>query len=182
MNRWIALVFAAALAVSLLQPSTASVSAVGQAKPGRVAPSPNLCLAGTPSLGWCGDGGPATRAKPAEPVDIAAAPDGSLVVADRGNNVIRRISPTGTIETIAGTGMRGGPSKRVVASRARFRSPAAVAVDTDGSVLVADTDNRALRRVSTNGVVSVVARGLRGMTDVIVDGRSYLVSSGALHR
>src|SRR4051794_5873711 len=137
--------------------------------PPAVDPSPNICLAGTGSLGWCGDGGPARKAKLAAPRDVAVAADGSLVVADTGNQVIRRIAADGTISTIAGFGVRGPAVPRVSARRARFRNPAGVAVDRDGSVLVADTGNHALRRVGLTGVVTTIAgHGLTRPTDVAV--------------
>ena len=158
-----------AAAATVLLAGGAAAWAQVRSTPPDVDPSPNICLAGTGSIGWCGDGGPARRAKLAAPRDVAVAADGSLVVADTGNQVIRRIAPDGTIATIAGFGVRGAAVPRVSARRARFRNPAAVAVDRDGSVLVADTGNHALRRIDPNGVVTTVAR--RGMvrpTDVVV--------------
>src|SRR5207244_1030345 len=52
--------------------------------------------------GYSGDGGPAIKAKLYWPTSLVLAPDGSLYFSDQGNYVIRRISPTGTISTVAG--------------------------------------------------------------------------------
>jgi sugar lactone lactonase YvrE len=155
-------------------------TAVGTAVPPAVSPSPSVCLPGTGSFGWCGDGGPATRAKLTRPRDVAVANDGSLIVADTQNQVIRRIDADGTIETIAGHGVRGGASRRVAAARATFRDPGGVAIDSDGSVLVADTGNHALRRIDASGQVTVVAGGLSNAADVVVlpDGGYAVSASG----
>ena len=132
----------------------------------------------------CGDDGPAWRAKLAAPRDVAAAPDGSLVVADTGNQVIRRIAADGTISTIAGFGVRGPAAARVErgargsATRPAWRSTAT------GSVLVADTGNHALRRIAVTGVVTtIVSRRLVRPTDVVVlpDG-GYAVADPGAHR
>ena len=61
-------------------------------------------VAGTGQRGFEGDGGPATAAKLASPMGIAAAPDGTLYVADVGNYRLRRIDTSGTITTVAGNG------------------------------------------------------------------------------
>lgn len=142
-----------------------------------------MCLAGTGSFGWCGDGGVATRAKLARPHDVALAPDGSLIVADTANQVIRRVDPDGTIVTIAGTGARGAAVPTRAAS-ARFREPSGVAIDQDGSVLVADTGNDALRRIDVDGrVTTVVGRRLSSPTDVAVLGtNAYAVADTGNHR
>jgi hypothetical protein len=153
------------------------------AAPPPVAPSPNVCLRGTGSLGWCGDGGPATRAKLARPGDVAVAPDGALVVADTQNQVIRRIDTAGVITTIAGTGARGRAPGSVSARRATFRYPRGVAVDGDGSVLVADSGNDALRRIDGSGWVTTIAAGLRGVADVVVAAPGeYLVAAAGEDR
>ena len=163
-------VVVAALAAGLAAPCPA----FGQVPVGR--PSPNICLLGTGSRGWCGDGGPARTAKLAHPRDVAVAPDGALVIADMDNQVIRRVNPDGRIVTLAGTGLRGNAEDRVDAESATFRNPMGVAIDLDGSVLVADTGNQSLRRIGTDGVVRIVRRGLAEPSDVVVlpDG-SYVV-------
>lgn len=59
-------------------------------------------FAGTGNRGFGGDNGPATKADLATPSDLALAPDGSLYVADRDNNRIRKVLRNGTIVTVAG--------------------------------------------------------------------------------
>jgi hypothetical protein len=130
-----------------------------------------VCLPGTGSFGWCGDGGRATRAKLARPFDVALAPSGALIVADTLNQVIRRIDASGRIATIAGFGTRGDAVRRTSAAAARFREPSGVAVDEDGSILVADAGNNAIRRIRLDGTVStLVDDGLSNPTDIVVLG------------
>lgn len=137
------------------------VLAAAQQLPGLVAPAPNACLPGTGSQSWCGDGGLATRAKLAFPTDVAVAPDGTLVIADAANNVIRRVTPDGVIGTLAGNGVwpKRRPRSVEPAARPRFAGPRAVAVAPDGTVLVADAGNSAIRRISHDGRVTLVLGG-----------------------
>jgi RHS repeat-associated protein len=109
----------------------------------------------------CGDGGSAGQAALANPAGIAAAPDGTLYIADQFDNRVRRVSADGTINTAAGTGRPclptatcgdGGP-----ATQAQLNSPDAVAVGPDGSLYIADAGNQRIRRVTPDGVISTVA-------------------------
>jgi hypothetical protein len=165
------LVAATALAATRSEPPRPS-------SPPNAAPAPNVCLAGTGSFGWCGDGGRATDAKLARPLDVAPAPSGSVIVADTANQVIRRIDSDGRIATIAGSGAVGPAVQRTGATSARFSDPSAVAIDQDGAVLVMDTGNGALRRIDTKGTVTTVARGpFSAALDVAVVGsREYAVA------
>lgn len=109
-------------------------------------------LGGTP--GWAD--GTGTAARFASPVGLASAPGGAVVVADSDNHVVRRVAADGTVTTLAGTpGMRGGIDGP--AATARFNYPLGVAVAADGSVLVADGSNHAIRRIGTDGQVTTVA-------------------------
>jgi sugar lactone lactonase YvrE/murein DD-endopeptidase MepM/ murein hydrolase activator NlpD len=108
--------------------------------------------------------GDASTARLIDPFGVATAPDGTLFVADGGDNPrILRISPDGAMRTMAG-GRRGfadgdGP-------QARFDSPSGVAIDRDGVLYVADTANHAIRRVTPDGHVTTLAGdGLAGDAD-----------------
>lgn len=84
---------------------------------------------------------------------LAAAADGGCLVADATR--LRRVSPDGRVETVAGAGpgFRDGP-----ASTARFGAIHAVSAAPDGAVVVLDRENDAIRLVSTTGVVSTLLR------------------------
>ncbi|MDP9442618.1 MAG: hypothetical protein M3P34_10680, partial [Actinomycetota bacterium] len=66
-------------------------------------------IAGNGDRGFSGDGGPAIDASLAGPSDVAVTAEGSVLIADQGNNRIRKVSPGGNITTVAGTGA-GDPS------------------------------------------------------------------------
>ncbi len=105
-------------------------------------------FAGTGSPGYTGDGGPAVEARLSGPYDLVMASDGTIFVADSGNDVIRAIASDGTISTVAGTGSRGFSGDRGPASRAQFRQPSGLAIAADGSLWVADTLNHRVRRIA----------------------------------
>jgi sugar lactone lactonase YvrE len=90
------------------------------------------------------------------PVGVAVGDDGVVYVADTYNDAIRRIAPDGTVTTIAGSGAPGdadGP-----ALKAGFDTPCALVLDDSGALLIADTRNNAIRKLSKDGMVSTVLR------------------------
>lgn len=100
-----------------------------------------------------------------EPYGMATLPDGSLVVADRGNHCIRQILPNGDVYRYAGD---GNPGMRDDDDRllARFDLPIDVATDTLGNVYVSDEGNRRIRVITTSGAVrSIAGDGVQGFAD-----------------
>jgi sugar lactone lactonase YvrE len=123
----------------------------------RVAPDGTITtIAGTGEAGYSGDGGPATAARLFLAHGVAQLPDGSLLVADAGNNRIRRIAD-GIITTVAGTGERGFSGDGGPAVAAKIDNPRGVAVLPGGGFLIPDTDNHRVRRVDANGTITTVA-------------------------
>jgi NHL repeat len=112
-------------------------------------------VAGT-DRGFGGDGGPATAAALDNPRELAPTPDGGFLVADAGNNRIRRVSPSGIITTVAGT-VRGLAGDGGPATAARLADPQGVALTGDGGFLIADAGNARVRRVAADGTISTVA-------------------------
>jgi sugar lactone lactonase YvrE len=89
------------------------------------------------------------------PSHVAVDRDGVIYVADTGNHVIRRVTPDGSVTTLAGTGEPGaadGP-----AHAARFNGPVGIAVDSRGRVIVADTYNDRIRMIDRDGRVTTLA-------------------------
>lgn len=100
--------------------------------------------------------GPAREARFYFPRQIAADRSGNVYVADSGNHVVRRVSPDGTVTTLAGRPGQSG-SADGVGGAARFQLPAGVALDPLGNVLVADAGNQTIRRIAPDGKVTTVA-------------------------
>lgn len=108
-------------------------------------------------------GGVGRKARFMAPADVAAHPDGSLIVADAGANTIRRVTLAGEVTSLAGAHSQAGPGAPLqqrfldeVGRAARFHAPHGVAVDEFGNILVADTNNHSIRRISPAGVVTTV--------------------------
>jgi hypothetical protein len=115
-------------------------------------------VAGDGGTGFSGDGGPATQAMLGNSTGIAVAVDGSVFIADRSNDRIRRVGPDGIITTVAGSGSGGGFSgDGGPATQAKLSNPEDVAVAADGSVLIADRGNRRIRRVGLDGIITTLA-------------------------
>ena len=104
-----------------------------------------------------GDGGPATSAWLSGPGGVAALPDGGFLIADTGNNRVRRVWPDGHISTVAGNGRFGFSGDGGPATSASLNFPEAVAALPDGGFLIADTENNRVRRVWPDGHISTVA-------------------------
>jgi sugar lactone lactonase YvrE len=90
------------------------------------------------------------------PVNVAADAAGNLYVSDAGNHTIRKITPDGTVSTLAGSPGQEGAADGAGAA-ARFSYPSGIAVDAAGNVFVADTGNHAVRKISPAGDVSTHA-------------------------
>ena len=105
-------------------------------------------VAGTGVAGYGGDGGAATSARLNQVRDVAVDAAGNLYIADEINHRIRWVDTSGVIRTFAGTGVSGFLGDGGAATAARIRGPRGVAVDRQGRVLIADTGNHAIRRVS----------------------------------
>lgn len=115
-------------------------------------------IAGTrDTAGNSGDGAPATAARLNAPTNFLVLPDGSILIADTGNDRIRRVVPGGNITAWAGTGSAGFSGDGGAATQARLNAPHGLALLPDGSVLIADTGNNRIRRVTSGGTISTVA-------------------------
>jgi trimeric autotransporter adhesin len=114
-------------------------------------------VAGTGHPGNRGDTGPATDAGLSTPSGVAATGDGGFLIADTGNNEVRKVSAAGVITRVAGTGNPGNSGDTGPATDAELHSPSGVAATADGGFLIADTVNNEVRKVSPAGVITRVA-------------------------
>jgi len=116
-------------------------------------------VAGTGTLGYSGDGGPAAAAMLNLPVGVAVDAQGDLFIADENNNVVREVRPDGIITTVAGDGTAGYSGDGEPATAAQLNQPTAVAVDEQGDLFIADTRNNVIREVRPDGIITTVAGG-----------------------
>ncbi len=120
----------------------------------RVSPTGHTTLVAGGQPGFAdGDTGTASFQCPS---GLAVTPSGTLVVADTGNNAIRLLA-AGRVTTLAGDGVAGDADG--VGAAARFNGPIGVAVGSDGTIVVADTYNDRIRKVTPDGHVTTLAGG-----------------------
>lgn len=110
--------------------------------------------------------GAATVARFSRPTGVAVDASGAVYVADTGNHTIRKITTSGAVGTLAGLPGVSGANDGT-GSGASFSQPAGLVVDASGTVFVADTGNALIRRVTSSGVVSLMAGvpGIAGLAD-----------------
>lgn len=123
----------------------------------KVSPSGTIStFAGNGLPGYSGDRGQATQAELSSPTGLALDSRGNIYIADYGNSIIRRVSPDGTINTVAGNGTFGFSGDNSAATSAQV-SPFAVAVDAQGNLYIADGYNYRVRKVDTKGIITTIA-------------------------
>jgi sugar lactone lactonase YvrE len=142
--------------------------------------------AGRGVRGYGGDGGPALEAQMDTPRALALDAQGNLYVSEYGNHAVRRITPEGRIETMAGTGVAGYAGDGGKAANANLNGPLGIAVDVFGNLLIADSENHRVRMVTGDGIIRTVAgdgvAGFEGDGGAATAARLYLpagVAAGA---
>ena len=109
------------------------------------------------------------------PSGLVVDPRGDLLVADRGNRVIRRITPSGEVSTFVGTAGVPGTSDGKGTS-AQFAYPTLLAISEDGVLYVGDASR--IRKVTSEGEVTTLAGSQEGWS---IDGRGAEAQFGFLH-
>jgi uncharacterized protein (TIGR03437 family) len=110
--------------------------------------------AGEGTRGDSGDGGPAGNARLSTPAGLALDNQGNLLIADWFADRVRRVNrSTGIITTIVGTGRYGLTGEDGPATAALLASPEGLAVDTDGSVYIGETDFGRVLKLEPSGTL-----------------------------
>lgn len=160
--------------VSLFDPTTREITFLAGGQPGLV-------------------DGFGDKAQFREPYGVGLMPDGSLIIADRANHVLRRATLDGSVVVFAGDGLPGMKDDDDKL-KARFDAPIDVVVDPTGNIYVSDANNHRIRRISSDGkVVTIAGDGTAGFVDgegvaakfyaqeqidVSPDGRTLFVADG----
>lgn len=111
------------------------------------------------------------------PISTATDAAGNVYVADAGNHMIRKISPNGTVSTLAGAGYAGYADGQ--GTSAVFQHPSAIAVDGSGNVFVSDQQNHRIRKITPSGSVTTFAgSGSPGFADGTGTGASFQYPMG----
>ena len=115
-------------------------------------------VAGSGFFSYSGDGGQAAAAQLNGPRAVAADAQGNFYIADTANSVVREISSTGKISTIAGKAQSGFGGDNGAATSAALNAPHGIVLDSSQNIYIADTGNSRIRKV-TGGVISTLAGG-----------------------
>ncbi len=100
--------------------------------------------------------GSATSSDLQYPYGLAVDGSGNVYIADTDNNAVEKVTPSGQLSVIAGTGNAGPPTVGLATS-SDLREPFAVAVDAAGNVYIADTDGAYVEKVTPTGQLSIIA-------------------------
>jgi hypothetical protein len=122
--------------------------------------SPNgiiTTIAGTGKQGYDGDNIQATSAQLVYPEGVFVTSDNTVYIADTYNHRIRKVSPSGIITTIAGTGVNGYNGDNILATSATLYCPDSVYVTADNTIIFSDTRNCRIRKVSPTGIITTIA-------------------------
>ncbi len=110
---------------------------------------------GSPTFG--GDGAQAILAAINNPVGVAVDGSGNILIADRNNYRIRKVTASGIMGTLAGNGIQSDSGDSGPANAAQMNQPTGIAVDGSGNLYVADTANSVVRVISPEGVITTFA-------------------------
>ncbi len=123
-------------------------------------------IGGSSTLGYSGDGGPATSAELYQPTGVSFDAAGNIYIADMVNNRIRKINTAGIISTNTGTGAPGFSGDGGPSIVAQIYNGYGVAADISGNIYIADLNNNRIRKVNTSGIISTLAgSGVAGFGD-----------------
>lgn len=116
-----------------------------------------VTVAGTGTPGYSGDGGPATNAKMSDVYALAFDKHGNFYFSDDANPRVRKVTPSGVITLIAGSGVAGYGGDGGPAIYASIGSIYGIAVDTFDNIYIADGGNARIRKITPDGIIRTIA-------------------------
>lgn len=119
-------------------------------------------IAGNGTGAYTGDGGSAVSAELNSPDAVKFDHAGNLYVADQYNNVIRKISTTGIITTVAGANTGGTTGDDIPATNASLRQPGDLCFDAAGNLYISNYGGEDIRKVDATGIITTIA-GIHGV-------------------
>lgn len=123
-------------------------------------------FAGNGTPGYSGDGGAATDAKISRPYGIAIDKNGDILFTEWGNSIVRKVSTSGVIATVAGTGHFGYSGDSGPATSAALNIPIGIAIDMSDNIYIGDYNNFRVRKISASSgnIFTVVGNGTAGFS------------------
>ena len=156
-----------ATTASLYFPYAADVDAVGNLyiadrfnnRIRKVTPQGTIStIAGNGTMASTGNDGPASQASVGSPTDVRVTPDGSIYIAEAMTHQVRKITPSGTIVRVAGTGVSGYSGDQGLALNAKLNQPWVLTLDSLGNLFIGEQTNLRVRRVDAlTGIITTVA-------------------------
>ena len=138
-------------------------------------------VAGVPGThGYNGDGIPATSAWLDSPAGVAVDAAGDLFITDSSNDRIREVSANGTISTLAGNGEAAFAGDTLLSTRSAVSAPRDVALNSAGSVYIADTGNNRIRLLSPSAAITSVANSASNAAGAISPGEIITIFGSLL--
>ncbi len=109
------------------------------------------------SAGYSGDGSTATASQLNTPYGVYVDTSGILYISDSSNHCIRKVTQSGIISTIAGTGSAGYSGDGGSATSAQLKKPFGICIDSSNNIYIADNGNSRIRMFTVGGNISTVA-------------------------
>ena len=138
------------LCTGLVVAGTVGVASAAASSSGVISRFAGTGTSGAPTLG------PATSSQLGTPYAVAVDSLGNVYSTDAGNHEVDKITPAGMLSVIAGNGISGSPTPGL-ATTSKLAAPEGMAVDAAGDVFVCDPDNHVVEKVTSAGVLSIVA-------------------------
>lgn len=121
-------------------------------------------FAGNGISGSQGDGSQAVNASLSDVQGVAADSNGNIYIADSGNHRVRKVSASGVITTVVGTGAQGFAGDGGPAASAQLNRPTALAFDSSGNLYIADSSNQRIRKVTGGTITTIAGNGVAAYT------------------